>query len=57
MVNEILSGNFDRIVLDSITPLSEMPIYGNYSENNELDISIVNSEEYPPNTNLPRLFE
>ena len=53
MVNEILSGNFDRIVLDSITPLSEMPIYGNYSQNNELDISIVNSEGYPPNTNLP----
>jgi KaiC/GvpD/RAD55 family RecA-like ATPase len=27
MVNEILSGNYDRVVLDSITPLSEMPIY------------------------------
>ena len=27
MTNEILSGEYDRIVLDSITPLSEMPIY------------------------------
>jgi len=32
MVNEILSGNYDRIVLDSITPLSEMPIYINNPE-------------------------
>ena len=53
MINEILSGDFKRIVLDSITPLSEMPIYGNYNENNKLDISAFNSEEYPPNTNLP----
>lgn len=53
MVNEILSGNFSRIVLDSITPLSEMPIYGTYTEKNESDISFVNSEDYPPNTNLP----
>jgi circadian clock protein KaiC len=53
MVNEILSGDFKRIVLDSITPLSEMPIYGNYNENNNLDLSIINSEDYPPNTNLP----
>jgi KaiC/GvpD/RAD55 family RecA-like ATPase len=53
MVNEILSDKYDRIVLDSITPLSEMPIYGKYTEENELDISFVNSEDYPPNTNLP----
>lgn len=32
MVNEILSGNYSRIVLDSITPLSEMPIYINNPE-------------------------
>jgi len=32
MVNEILSGNYDRIALDSITPLSEMPIYINNPE-------------------------
>jgi len=27
MIDEILSGNYDRVVLDSITPLSEMPIH------------------------------
>jgi KaiC/GvpD/RAD55 family RecA-like ATPase len=32
MVNEILSGNYNRVVLDSITPLSEMPIYLNNPE-------------------------
>lgn len=32
MVNEILSGNYSRVVLDSITPLSEMPIYVNNPE-------------------------
>lgn len=32
MINEILSGNYDRVVLDSITPLSEMPIYVNNPE-------------------------
>jgi len=54
MVNEILSGEFKRIVLDSISPLSEMPIYGNYNDNkNNMDLSIINSEDYPPTTNLP----
>ncbi len=38
MINEILSGNYDRVVLDSITPLSEMPIYINNPEfNNEVE--------------------
>ncbi len=32
MVNEILSENYDLVVLDSITPLSEMPIYINNPE-------------------------
>jgi len=32
MANEILSDEYDRVVLDSITPLSEMPIYINNSE-------------------------
>jgi circadian clock protein KaiC len=53
MVNEILSGDFKRIVLDSITPLSEMPIYGNYNDNNNQDLSIINSDDYPSNTKLP----
>ena len=52
MTNEILSGEYDRVVLDSITPLSEMPIYTRGTENN-FDISIINSEEIPTNTNLP----
>ena len=52
MTNEILSGEYDRVVLDSITPLSEMPIYVKGTESN-FDISIINSEEVPDNTNLP----
>jgi circadian clock protein KaiC len=52
MTNEILSGEYDRVVLDSITPLSEMPIYVKGTESN-FDISIINSEEIPINTNLP----
>lgn len=32
MTDEILNGNYDRIVLDSITPLSELPIYSTTSE-------------------------
>ena len=52
MTNEILSGEYERVVLDSITPLSEMPIYTKGTENN-FDISIINSGEIPTNTNLP----
>jgi KaiC/GvpD/RAD55 family RecA-like ATPase len=52
MVNEILSGEYDRIVLDSITPLSEMPIYLNTAEN-KMENSLVNSEEGSINVNLP----
>jgi len=52
MTNEILSGEYNRVVLDSITPLSEMPIFTKGMENN-FDISIINSEEVPTNTNLP----
>ena len=38
MINEILSGNYDRVVLDSITPLSEMPIYvSNLNVANEIN--------------------
>ena len=52
MTNEILSGQYDRIVLDSITPLSEMPIYLQNTEAAQ-DISMIGPEEFPPNTNLP----
>jgi len=53
MTNEILSGEYDRIVLDSITPLSEMPIFIRNTENTDIDISMVTPEEYPPGVNLP----
>ncbi|KAA0005150.1 MAG: hypothetical protein DRM98_05220 [Thermoplasmata archaeon] len=53
MTNEILSGEYDRIVLDSITPLSEMPIFMRNTENTDIDISMVTPEEYPPGVNLP----
>lgn len=52
MTNEILSGDYDRIVLDSITPLSEMPIYLKNIETSS-DISIINPEELPSGSNLP----
>jgi len=54
MVNEILSGEFNRIILDSITPLSEMPIFTNYNEKNGSEINIINSEDLTSNTNLPQ---
>lgn len=44
MTNEILSGEYDRVVLDSITPLSEMPIFISNLETNK-DISPVDSED------------
>jgi len=52
MTNEILSGQYDRIVLDSITPLSEMPIYLKNTEATQ-DISIIGPEDFPSNTNMP----
>jgi len=49
MTNEILSGNYQRIVLDSITPLSEMPMYISENENGNgnNNYSFINSEESP----------
>lgn len=52
MTNEILSGEYDRIVLDSITPLSEIPIYIQNIET-QSDISIITPEEFPSNSNFP----
>jgi len=48
MSNEILSGQYQRIVLDSITPLSEMPMYLGNSENGASDFSFINSDENSP---------
>lgn len=54
MTNEILSGNYDRIVLDSITPLSEMPIYVRDIEELGMDPStMTRPEDFPEGTNLP----
>ena len=51
MVNEILSGNYNRVVLDSITPLSEMPIYINNpeftSEVDNIDHEEVSTGNFP----------
>ncbi len=52
MTNEILSGEWDRIVLDSITPLSEMPIYLRNTSSSS-DINFVNGEEFPSDSSLP----
>jgi len=53
MTNEILSGNYNRIVLDSITPLSEMPIFMRPSEEEKIDTSMINFEEFPDDLSLP----
>lgn len=53
MTNEILSDNYDRIVLDSITPLSEMPIFLQSVDASGRDISVIGPEEIPTGTNLP----
>jgi KaiC/GvpD/RAD55 family RecA-like ATPase len=51
MINEILSGNYDRVVLDSITPLSEMPIYVNNpeftTETNTIDHEEISAGNFP----------
>ncbi len=53
MTNEIMSGEYDRIVLDSITPLSEMPIVMKPSEKENVDSSIINFEDFPDDVALP----
>lgn len=53
MTNEILSGNYNRIVLDSITPLSEMPIFMRPSDEDKVDTSMVDFEELPQDVSLP----
>ena len=53
MTNEIISGEYDRIVLDSITPLSEMPIFLKPSEEEKIDTSMVNFEDFPEDVSLP----
>ncbi len=53
MTNEILSGEFDRVVLDSITPLSEMPIFIKNTEEGSPDVSMIDAGDYSEGINLP----
>ncbi len=48
MSNEILSGQYQRIVLDSITPLSEMPMYVENLENDNEGFNNGRSEDTSP---------
>jgi KaiC/GvpD/RAD55 family RecA-like ATPase len=53
MTDEILSGNYNRIVLDSITPLSEMPIYMKNPEDFEIETDVVSQDDYSATVQLP----
>jgi len=53
MTNEIMSGEFDRVVLDSITPLSEMPIYMKNTEDSGFDSDITTPEDFPSGVSIP----
>ena len=53
MTNEIMSGNYDRIVLDSITPLSEMPIFMRNTEESSLDTGMATPEDFPSGMGIP----
>ena len=52
MTNEILSGDYERIVLDSITPLSEMPIYIKNQEITD-NINIIDPDDVTAGANFP----
>ena len=53
MTNEIMSGNYDRVVLDSITPLSEMPIFMRSAEDLGVDPDIATPQDYPEGVAIP----
>jgi KaiC/GvpD/RAD55 family RecA-like ATPase len=53
MTNEIMSGNYDRVVLDSITPLSEMPIFMRNAEDMGVDTDVATPQDYPEGVALP----
>jgi circadian clock protein KaiC len=52
MIKEILTGEYDRIVLDSVTQLSEIPLNIGKTENNN-GISIISTDEYTEEGKLP----
>jgi KaiC/GvpD/RAD55 family RecA-like ATPase len=53
MTNEILSGDYKRIVLDSITPLSEMPIFIKYTEDSRIETNIISDQKTSEDVDLP----
>jgi len=53
MTDEIMKGNYDRIVLDSITPLSEMPMIIRDREETSIDTSLINPDEIPKGIDIP----
>lgn len=55
MTSEILKGGYDRIVLDSITPLSEMPIYIRNPEELNIDIeNLIDPDDWQDSSSLAR---
>lgn len=53
MTDEILSNNYNRIVLDSITPLSEMPMYIRDQGPSQVDSSLVTPDDIPKGVSMP----
>ena len=53
MTNEILSGEYQRVILDSITPLSEMPIYVKNASLSSSDINIINPSDFSADDSIP----
>jgi len=53
MTNEIMSGEYNRIVLDSITPLSEMPIFMRSSDDLDFDTDAATPSDFPSNVSVP----
>jgi circadian clock protein KaiC len=52
MIREILTGKYDRIVLDSLTQLSEIPLHIGKTENTN-GISIISTDEFASGEKLP----
>lgn len=52
MTNEIRSGDYDRVVLDSLTQLSDMPLYVKNPEATN-DINIISPDEFFLGENMP----
>ncbi len=52
MTKELLSGGYNRVVLDSMTPLSEVPIYVEKTELKN-NINFIKPEDFPSDTTAP----